>query len=463
MKLIGSRSLQLRLALRLSALFVIATTLAVGVLLYQAYDTASTLNDRELNQRAEDIARAISRDATGAPQVGLPQKIASAYATSADDMFAVRDADGKVLAASPSEFGQQVSKWPMPKDDPSYFRITHGGSGEYYGVSVQLSSAIGLVSVSVARAAGTDVLVQSLLREFVVDIAWVIPLVMVATLIIGVFLIRNDLNPVREISEMAAAIGPQATSVRLPNNNLPTEIRPLVEAVNHALDRLESGFEVQRQFTANAAHELRTPLAIITGALDGMVGNGEIAKLKSDVARMNRLVDQLLRVARLDAVALQFEPVNLSDVARSTVEMMAPWAIAQGRTVAFLGTDDKVEIEANGNAVEDALRNLVENGVMHSPSGAEVTVTVHPNASVSIADHGSGIPLDDRERIFDRFWRGKQMNSHGAGLGLAIVSETMKAHGGSVCVRDNNGGGAIFTLVFSTKQQTADQSASTAQ
>jgi signal transduction histidine kinase len=445
------QSLQVRLAVRLAALYVAAAAIATGALIYQAYDTATSLNDRELSLRAGDLARAVSRDGAGVPQLNLSPKLAAAYAASTDDIFAVRDASGRLLAASPPEFGAQVSTWPLAQDEPSYFHLTNLGSSDYYGLSVELGSAAGPLSVSVARAAGANALVGSLLREFVFDVAWVIPLLMAGTLAIGVLVVRSGLKPVREISRMAAGIGPDAISARLPGENLPAEIKPLVDAVNHAFDRLERGFLVQRQFTANAAHELRTPLAIVTGALDAMQGNGELTKLKSDVARMNRLVEQLLRVARLDAVALEFETVDLNDVARSVVAMMAPWAIAQGSTVAFVGTAAPVRIHANGHAVEDAIRNLVENGVLHSPPRGEVTVTVHLNG-VSVADQGGGVPLQDRERIFDRFWRGKGPKTEGAGLGLAIVRETMKAHGGHVAVADSSRGGSLFTLVFPSSE-----------
>jgi signal transduction histidine kinase len=455
------RSLQVRLAVRLAVLYVAAAAIALGVLVYQAYDTAGSLNDRELGMRAEDLARAVVADSAGQPRLELPSKLAAAYAASPeDDLFAIRDAKGRPIAASSAEFGDRVSRWPPATDEPSYFRLNsldsdEVGSETYYGLSVALQTAAGPMWISVARTEGSDALIRSILREFVFNAIWVSPLLMLATLAIGVFAIRNGLKPVRDISRMAASIGPDATSVRLPEQNLPTEIMPLVASINHALDRLEKGFAVQREFTANAAHELRTPLAIINSALETMDGNGELEKLRTDVARMNRLVEQLLRVARLDAVALEFGTVDLNKVASSVVAAMAPWAIAQGKTIAFAGTEWPVNVKANVHALEDALRNLVENAVAHAPAGTEVTVTVDRGGRIEVADRGRGVPRKDRENIFKRFWRGAGEKKEGAGLGLAIVREIMRAHRGSVSVADNPGGGALFTLAF-PPLQTAD-------
>jgi hypothetical protein len=126
----STASLQFRLAARLAALYVGATAIAAAVLIYQAYGTAASLNDRELSQRADDLARAVIRDPSGAAQLPLPQKLASAYAASdGDDIFAVRDRAGRVLAASPPEFGAQVARWPPRRRGPSPSR-SHGRPGQ---------------------------------------------------------------------------------------------------------------------------------------------------------------------------------------------------------------------------------------------------------------------------------------------------------------------------------------------
>jgi signal transduction histidine kinase len=446
------RSLQLRLAVQLAALFIVGSAAIVGVLVWRAYDTAGTLADRELSLRAEDLAKYVAAGPDGTARLALPPALREAYGAQPDaDIFAVRAGDGRLVAALPEAFGSVVERWPATTEDPSYFHLPGlaGKTQDYYGLGISVDSAAGPVSIWVARAAGATALVHSLLEEFVLDIAWVIPLFMLLALGVAILAIRSTLRPIREVSEIAASIGPGATSVRLPLANLPSEIMPLVSAVNRALGRLEQGFAVQRQFTANAAHELRTPLAIITGALENMEPNAEVGKLKIDVARMNRLVEQLLSVARLDAIALDVSgTVDLNDVGHQAVANLAPWALAQGRTIAFIAAERPVIVDGNAYAIDDAIRNLIENAVAHAPRHTEVTVSVRTDGSIDVSDRGPGVSQQDRERIFERFWRAKAAPSHGAGLGLAIVAEIMKAHGGSVEVNAGPQGGAVFTLIF---------------
>ncbi len=446
------RSLQLRLIVRLAVLFVVGSTAIVGVLIWRAHDAIDSLGVRGLSLRAEDLVGHVLRDPEGRVRLSLPATLQKAYSTTpAADIFAIRDREGQIVAAVPRAFGPLVKHWPTPTDDPSYFHLAgvDGNAEDYYGLGITLESAAGPLSIWVARAAGANAFVHSLLQEFAVDIAWVIPLFMLLVLAVAASAIRGAVKPIREVPDIAAAIGPATTSVRLPSEHLPSEIAPLVAAVNRALERLEQGFAVQRQFTANAAHELRTPLAIVTGALEAMEPTAELAKLKADVGRMNRLVEQLLSVARLDAVALDVsQAIDLNEVARDVVANLAPWALAQRRALAFSAGAAAIPAAGNAYAIADALRNLVENAIAHAPPCSEVTVATTAEGSISVADRGAGVAEAERDRIFARFWRGKGPATPGAGLGLAIVAEIMKAHGGCVRVDTAPGGGAVFTLVF---------------
>jgi len=449
-RLLRARSLQLQLALSLAAVYVAATAIGVVVLLYQAYSTADALSKEDLNRKAKHLAAITVSGSGGRPRVDLPDWLEALYRSGAF-LYAVNRPEGPLIAQSTAEAGDLVVRLPVPRDEPEYFRLRSFGVAkkDYFGLTVRLDSRAGPLRVTIARAADDDVLVQSLLREFVLNMAWLVPLMIAATLAIGVFAIRRGLRPLREASASAAAIDPGTMSVRLPEENVPTEVRPLVAAVNNALDRLEKGFAVQRQFTANAAHELRTPLSILTAGLEQLGTSGEVAKLGKDAARMNRLVEQLLRVARLDAIALDVsDTVDLSAVVQELVAYMAPLAVANKRSIAAQGAEQPVFVTGNRHAIEDAIRNLVENALVYAPSGTEVVVAVEPPATIRVTDRGPGVPNGDREHIFDRFWRGRDSRGQGSGLGLAIVSEIMKAHRGSVRVGERPGGGAMFALIF---------------
>ena len=166
---------------------------------------------------------------------------------------------------------------------------------------------------------------------------------------------------------------------------------------------------------------------------------------------MNRLVKQLLCVARLDSVALDVSsPVDLRQLAEEVVGSMAHLALAVGRSIAVIGADRPVVVVGDAAAITDALRNLIENALVHTPPGTEVVVEVDPIGAISVQDRGPGVPIEDQPHIFERFWRGKGVRTDGAGLGLAIVMEIVRAHGASITVSDRVPRGTRFDLLFRT-------------
>lgn len=286
-------------------------------------------------------------------------------------------------------------------------------------------------------------------EEFMKEAAWSFPLFAAVVLATVVVTVRSSLAPLKQASDHASRIDPTSPGVRLDSLGVPTELLSLVAAINDALDRLERGFETQRRFTGDAAHELRTPLAILTSGLESLPESEEVLRLQHDVARMTRLVEQLLRIARLDALPLDTgRPVDLGKIVREVVEQLAPWAVGLGRMIAFEAPPGPIMISGDTDALASAARNLVENAVHHTMVGTEVTVVVSAPAQVRVSDHGPGIPEHDQAKVFSRFWRAPGQARTGAGLGLAIVAQVAEAHRGSVAIEDGSQGGASFVLNF---------------
>jgi two-component system, OmpR family, sensor histidine kinase TctE len=294
----------------------------------------------------------------------------------------------------------------------------------------------------------TQSLNAAVFNEFFMDGGWLGIPFLLAVLGISAFTVRRSLAPLDELATLATKIDPGHSTLRLPAAGIPTEILPLVSSFNNVLDRLDEGLRQQREFNANAAHQLRTPLAVLGANIDTMTDGAVAAKLRYDVEVMSRIVHQLLLVARLETLNIRLdEKVDLCLTARQTAENLGPIAISMNKTLEVDEPSVPVFIRGNGFVVGIAISNLIENALNHSPPREAVRIRVTPNPTVEIHDSGPGVPPEFRDKIFERFWRG-EASKEGAGLGLAIVRRIMDALNGSVSVADAHEGGAKFTLQF---------------
>ncbi|PLR22665.1 hypothetical protein SGCZBJ_18020 [Caulobacter zeae] len=273
-------------------------------------------------------------------------------------------------------------------------------------------------------------------------------LVFIALMMVAIYAtLHVGLRPLRRLSLLAADIGPATIHARLPVASAPREVAPLVEAFNATLDRLEAGWRAQRDFSANAAHELRTPLAILRAQVESLLEPDERRAASEEFERLGRLVAQLLALAEAESGALaQTHSFDLVALARDVTSDMASFVLSSGRTVGFDNVIERLMIEGQPDLVETALRNLLENAVRHTPSGVEILVTIDADGLVCVSDDGPGVPAEARARLFERFSRGDPQGP-GAGLGLSIVRQIMERHGGRVRLAPL-ARGACFELDF---------------
>jgi len=260
--------------------------------------------------------------------------------------------------------------------------------------------------------------------------------------------LRLGLRPLRTISKQAAGIGPATISQRLPLSSTPREIAPLVVAFNAALDRLEAGWRAQREFSANAAHELRTPLATLRAQVEGSLAPEDRSDAIEEFERLGRLISQLLALAEADSGEdLNTVSFDLVELARSVTSEMASTIVAGGRDISFDSAPAHWVCEGSPGLMEVAIRNLLENATRHTPTGCEIAVAIDSSGRLSVSDNGPGVPDGFRHRLFQRFHKA-DAHGFGAGLGLSIVSRVMVLHGGEARLEPSPEG-ACFVLDFS--------------
>lgn len=436
---------------RVVALHVIAigaTSILMPLALYWLlHDAANKLHRDALHSQALTVSTFLRAQPGGGVALDMPPEAEAIYSGAYGlYAYAVLDSDGKVL------FSSRANRAPLstvgePLTSGSFTRRRSTGT-VLFGVNVARTIDGRLYWIQVGQdLAHRDVIVDDIVASFFPGVAWVTFPILLALLLIDILIFGRALKPVREASRTAAAIGPASTDVRLPERNLPTEIVPLVHAVNQALERLAAGFAMQREFTADMAHELRTPLAIMRVRVDSMDEGPMRSALQADIVRMARTVNQVLDIAELESFVVAGDSrADLQAVCADAVGFMAPLAVENGQTIALSGAEEPVWVHGHGEALFRAVRNLIENAVRHSPRTGVIDVSVASDGSVCVTDRGPGISPTERAAIFERFWRRDRTQANSHGLGLAIVARVAAMHGGSIEVDNRPGGGAAFTL-----------------
>ena len=457
------RSLPLRWTL-VAALLVLSGLglLASGVAVTSALqDSLLSRVDRDL----EEAARTWARPA-GPPQLPRPPDTPSSQRPPSPFYVQVTDADGRVLVV----VNDESTAPDVPAEatgGPITVGSTDGGDHDWRVLSTESSDGI-VTTIGMSLAETEDTV-----DRLVVLQAGIGAVVLVALAVAGGVVVRRSLRPLDEVERTATRIADGDLSERVPERDPRTEIGRLSVTFNRMLGKIESAFaataaseesarrseEKMRRFVADAGHELRTPLTTIRGFAElyrqgASTDTGMLMdRIEREAQRMGLLVEDLLMLARLDEQRpLDRSPVDLLAVAADAVH--GARAVAPDRHVALEIIDGPGTPEVLGDdaRLRQVLGNLVSNALTHTPPQADVTVrvgTVDSDAVLEVADTGPGLGPEDRERVFERFYRAdasRTRASGGSGLGLSIVAALVAAHGGKVEVESEEGVGSTFRV-----------------
>jgi signal transduction histidine kinase len=447
--MISSKSIFSRIIF-LHVIALIITAIFMPLVLYYFFKwAANDLHDQAMREQADLVAHYLVLRPDGSWTLDLPPALQDVYSQAVGRYaYAVLDDTGRVLFSSLKDQSPIFSTDPR-SSDVAYLE-TRRGTAAVSGVSLLKEMEGRRVWVQVGEdLTHRDVIIDDIVADFFKRVGWITLPMLLFLLAIDIVIFRRALRPLLNASEMAKKINPKRTDVRLPPEEIPKEILPLVQAVNQALDRLEAGFRVQREFTADAAHELRTPLTILRSRVDTLADRGISKALHQDIEGMARIVSQLLDIAELDAFSIDpLEKADLRAICAEVAEFAAPLALAKGKNIALSGSDASVWVNGNPEMLSRAIRNLVENAINYSPPGTTVEIVVESNGMVRVLDEGPGIKEDERELIFQRFWRRDRRRTGNAGLGLSIVQRIADTHAATISVENRPTGGANFSLSF---------------
>jgi len=342
-----------------------------------------------------------------------------------------------------------------PTTSPPGFASVDLADGTYRVLSAPIEGAdgsrIGLFQAALSASAPVQVATQVAGALAVGGI-----IVVIAGSFISVWAARQSLRPLRQMAADAASVTHASPGRRIAYDGPADELGSLAVSLNAMLARLERAYQDQRRFVADASHELRTPVAIVRGNIELLRrstqceedANESLKMIEAESLRMSRLLDELLSLARLEDASRHFQPLE----ARTLMDETAARARALGDRVVTVEGPPDLWILGDPDLLDQALVNIVRNSIAHTDSGGRLALACSAAGNrvfLSVTDDGPGIPPDDLERIFDRFFRAagpRPADSGGAGLGLAITSRLIDLHDGTISVENVSPHGARFSI-----------------
>ena len=444
------RSLSGNLVLSTAVTLLIGMGFVLGAWALLSRYEPDWLRERDLEGMAQHVVAGMAFDASGRPTgVTLPLKLQQVFAALPNDFFfQVLDSEGSVLLSSNGSHAPAIVGDAPPASLLGKSRSTFAGLPR------------GMIVMRVQRNGGpyfvlhsrSDRFEEMLLandignERFATLMTLGISMAVVAAVIFATM--SRTLRQLRNISSAASRIDHVNLQSRLATDGVPRELTPLIDSFNGALERLETGFRIQQEFLATAAHELKTPLALVRGEIE-LRGATNKARILSDLDQMNRQVHQLLHLAEVSDISnLTLAAIDPCLVVQDVIVFMERLALERHVDIRIDCPAQPVTIAADGSALFVLVRNLVENAVHHAPAKSVIMVCVNAGG-IDVRDDGPGIPHADLPLLFNRFWRGAHRRDEGAGLGLSICSEIARGHGWQLTAANRVPSGAEFRVLFS--------------
>jgi heavy metal sensor kinase len=412
--------------------------------------------DQGLHEELSDVLSEVHRATTSD---GLKEMLNRRFGGHEGFDFQVTRSTGERFFANPRLIDKAL---PLPNsvtvtDSPNYTTAPIE-SGRWRIVSTQAQGPDGSLTIQVGRSLAAF---EHESRELLLTFLLAGPLTLLAAISGGYFLARRALRPVQSMTQTARQISAERLDQRLPVANPDDELGPLAETLNHMIGRLERSFTEMQRFTADAAHELRTPLAVIRNEAEVALRvprTGDdychvLENLLEETDRLSNLADQLLFLCRQDAgISPQVRSqMALDDLLRDVVGNMQ--VVAQDKHVTLsLAENPACPLMADPRQLRRVFYNLIDNAIKYTNESGRITVSncvTDGQATIQVSDTGTGISPEHLPRIFDRFYRvdpSREGDGHGAGLGLAICQSIVRGYDGTIAVESTLGNGTTITV-----------------